>query len=57
MMVSLVGPQHARFIYACMDGMTLSIRMSQCRAMGTDSETVMRDIAGVLLSYPLEEMA
>ncbi|KAL3446803.1 hypothetical protein BJX65DRAFT_278657 [Aspergillus insuetus] len=30
MMVSLVGPCHARIIYACMDGTRLSIRMSAC---------------------------
>lgn len=56
-MVSVVGPQHVRVIYACMDALTLSIKTSVCRDIGTDEETVMRYIAGIILSSPLVEIA
>lgn len=56
-MVSLVGPQHARAIYACMDGLKLCIRMSRCYMIRTDSEEMLHNIAGVLLSSPLTENA
>jgi hypothetical protein len=54
-MVSLVGPQHVRVIYACMDGMRLSIRMSACHIIQPTDEGVIHNIAGVLLSEPLVE--
>lgn len=54
-MVSLVGPQHYRFIYACMDGSKLYIKMSPCHKIVPENEATLHGIAGVLLSDPLVE--
>lgn len=55
MMVSLVGPNHARLIYACMDGLKLCIRMSVCREILPENEETLHYIASILLSSPLHE--
>ncbi|KAL2824359.1 hypothetical protein BDW59DRAFT_180241 [Aspergillus cavernicola] len=54
-MVSLIGPQHVRVIYACMDGSKLFIRISGFHKIQPTDEMIMRNIAGVLLSRPLVE--
>ncbi|KAL3481969.1 hypothetical protein BJX99DRAFT_217896 [Aspergillus californicus] len=53
-MVSLVGPHHVRIIYACMDGLRLSIRVSGCHEIQA-TDDMMSKIAAVLLSSPLVE--
>ncbi|KAL2862228.1 uncharacterized protein BJX67DRAFT_366843 [Aspergillus lucknowensis] len=55
LMVSLIGPQHVRVIYACMDGLKLCVRMSELTRIEPTNELLFRNIASVLLSIPLVE--
>lgn len=54
-MIPLVGPQHYRIIYACMDGLKLYIKMSPCHKIVPENEATPHGIAGFLLSDPLVE--
>ncbi|OJI98032.1 hypothetical protein ASPVEDRAFT_147312 [Aspergillus versicolor CBS 583.65] len=54
-MASLVGPQHVRIIYACMNGLELCIRASACHKIIPETEIMVHNIGSVLLSMPLQE--
>ncbi|KAL3457193.1 hypothetical protein BJX64DRAFT_20972 [Aspergillus heterothallicus] len=56
-MVSLVGPQNVRVIYACIDGLRLCIMMSSLCVINPTDESIMLNIASVLLSQPPTESA
>ncbi|KAL3461858.1 hypothetical protein BJX64DRAFT_300011 [Aspergillus heterothallicus] len=51
LMVSLIGPEHVRLIYACMNGTNLSLRSSALYRLSPSEEIIWRNIAGALLSY------
>ena len=55
LILSFVGPQHARFLYACMDGRQLVIRQSQLYSFVTKASAPLDLFARVLLSLPLSE--
>lgn len=54
-MVSIVGPQHARIFYACMDGLDLVIRQSQLYSIEKRYDTTLNFLSSLLLSSPLDE--
>ncbi|PKY06648.1 hypothetical protein P168DRAFT_316642 [Aspergillus campestris IBT 28561] len=55
LILSFVGPQHARFLYACMDRRQLVIRQSQLYSFVTKSDAALDLFARFLLSRPLSE--
>lgn len=54
-MVSIVGVQHARISYACMNGMEVVIRQSQLWSMKEKDEDLLNFLSSALLSIPLDE--
>ncbi|QKX64284.1 uncharacterized protein TRUGW13939_11457 [Talaromyces rugulosus] len=54
-MVSLVGPQHGRIYYACMDGFDVVIRQSPLFSFEKRETAPWDFFARILLSYPLHE--
>lgn len=54
-MVSVIGIQHARIFYACMDGLNVVIRQSRIWSLEKKDEEVLDFLAGMLLSAPLDE--
>jgi hypothetical protein len=54
-MVSLVGPQHARIYYACMDGSDVVVRQSRLYSFEKRETAPLDYFASFLASTPLEE--
>jgi hypothetical protein len=54
-MVSLVGPQHGRIYYACMDRFNVVIRQSPLFSFEKRETGPWDFFAKILLSYPLQE--
>jgi hypothetical protein len=54
-MVSVVGPQHARILYACMDGRDMVIRQSKLYSFEKRLAAPWDLFARILLSSPLLE--
>lgn len=54
-MVSLVGPQHGRIYYACMDGLEMVIRQSSLFSFEKRETAPWDFFARILLSNPLQE--
>ncbi|KAL2824419.1 hypothetical protein BDW59DRAFT_147628 [Aspergillus cavernicola] len=55
LMVSVVGPQHARIYYACMAGQELIIRQSELYSFEKQDIDLLNYFSCVLLSSPLKE--
>ncbi|KAH8704990.1 hypothetical protein BGW36DRAFT_402663 [Talaromyces proteolyticus] len=56
LMVSLVGPQHTRIYYACMDGQDVVIRQSPLYSLEKKDTTTLDYLASFLSSKRLEEV-
>ena len=54
-MVSIVGMQHARISYACMDGLKIVIRQSKKYNLLKKDEETLNFLSSILLSSPLED--
>lgn len=54
-MVSVIGIQHARISYACMEVSKVVIRHSQTWSLENKDEVLLNFLAGILLSEPLDE--
>ncbi|KAK2755039.1 hypothetical protein FQN54_006567 [Arachnomyces sp. PD_36] len=55
LMISLMGPQHARLSYACMDGKTLMILQSRLYSFEVEADAPSDFFARFILSRPLTE--
>ncbi|KAH8702028.1 hypothetical protein BGW36DRAFT_372069, partial [Talaromyces proteolyticus] len=55
LMISLVGPQHARIYYACMDGSELIVRQSSLFSFEKRETAPLDYFARFLSSEPLKE--